>query len=160
MLQSRALILWCPAEGEDRPYEGTHETVLFEISWSVDLLFLYLIFVMLFRDFGEFNCIILPCNLFCIFPSSHICVKLFLGSCHISISSNTSSILAQFLVPACLLSLAELSWCSVLRMRASTSSINLLARESSGRVTGSMLEILNLLYQNAPQELPKHKRVG
>jgi len=29
MLQSRALILWCPAKGEDRPYEGTHETVLF-----------------------------------------------------------------------------------------------------------------------------------
>ena len=29
MLQSRALIQWCPAEGEDRPYDGTLEIVIF-----------------------------------------------------------------------------------------------------------------------------------
>ena len=29
MQQSRALFQWRPAEGEDRPYEGTHEIVLF-----------------------------------------------------------------------------------------------------------------------------------
>ena len=29
LVQSCDLIQWCPAEGEDRPYEGTHETVLF-----------------------------------------------------------------------------------------------------------------------------------
>jgi len=29
MLQSRALIRWLLAKGEDRPYEGTHETVIF-----------------------------------------------------------------------------------------------------------------------------------
>ena len=29
ILQSRALFQWRPAEGEDRPYEGTHEIVLF-----------------------------------------------------------------------------------------------------------------------------------
>ena len=29
LLQSRALIQWRPAEGEDRPYKGTFETVIF-----------------------------------------------------------------------------------------------------------------------------------
>ena len=29
MLQSQALIQWRPAKGQDRPYEGTHGTVLF-----------------------------------------------------------------------------------------------------------------------------------
>ena len=130
------------------------------ISWSAALLFLYQVSFTLSYDFGEFDCITSPLNRFFILQSLHICVKLSLASCHISICSNISSISVQFLVLASLLRLVELSWCSILRVKASNSPINLLARESSGRATGSMLETLNPLWQNVLPELQKHKQLG
>jgi hypothetical protein len=87
-----------------------------------------------------------------IFPSSHICVRLSLASCHTFVSSNISSTFVQSLTPASRSRSAELSWCFVLRMRASTFSISPLARESSGRVTGFMLETSSPLCQSALPE--------
>ena len=89
---------------------------------------------------------------------THLC-EAFIGVCHIFISYNISSIFVQFPAPASLPRLVELSWCFILRMRASTSLIIPLARESSGKVTGSMLETLNPHCQSVLPGLSKHKRL-
>ena len=58
LLQSQAVIQWRACEGEDYPFKGTLETVIFRDFVNVVLLFLCLNFSMLFCNFGESNCII------------------------------------------------------------------------------------------------------
>ena len=110
MLQSHAVIQLCSAEGEDRPYEGTFETVIFcdfvERGLAVRVSdFLH----SLLHFWGIQLHPPTPPNPFSISLSSLIYVKLSLASCHIFTFSNTSSIFDQSPMLASLLMLVELS---------------------------------------------------
>ena len=58
LLQSQAVIQWRAGEGEDYPFEGTLETVVFRDFVDRGLQFLCLSSSMLFCNSGESNCII------------------------------------------------------------------------------------------------------
>ena len=77
LLQSRTIIGWRSGKGEDRPYEGTNEIVLFRSFIERGLAVPSSDFFRGLLRFGKSNCIIYPPIPFCILPSSPIFAKPF-----------------------------------------------------------------------------------
>ena len=144
MLQSHAVIQLCSAEGEDRPYEGTFETVIFRNFVECGFAVLVSDFLhALLRFLGIQLCHLTP--QYILHPSifTHLC-EAFLGILpHFHFFQHFF-----FLRPIPNASKpADIGGAeySALRVRASTYLINPRVKGSTARVIGFMSEILNLL---------------